>query len=85
MLEPALELGRARYEESLQQITPIERERVAGPSGVECRLECGRVAPDDVAAQPDFAVAARRDRFVAERGAQDIESLVQRRTRVGCI
>src|SRR2546423_11142149 len=38
-----------------------------------------RSAPDDVAAQPDFAVAARGDRLIAQRRAQDIEGLVQRR------
>src|SRR5206468_1411719 len=84
-LDPALKLRRVRNKEPLQQVAAVKREGLGMPSRIELRFERCCVAPDHVATEADFAVAARRDRLVTQRRAQHVEGLVQRRTRMRCI
>jgi hypothetical protein len=77
-LQPPLELRSAAHEETIQQVTPIERQRLHHPAGIERRFELDRVTVDYVQAQADFIVPTRSDGTLPERIAQDVQGLVQR-------
>jgi hypothetical protein len=81
-LEPALERGRTRDEEPIQQVAAVEGEALCRPAAVERRLERCGVAPDDLATEPDLAVTPGHDSLLSQRIAQHVQRLVQGRARV---
>jgi hypothetical protein len=64
--------------EAVEQVAPVERQhpfRVPGPRRTD---ELDRIAPEERVIHPDLAGAARDQRAVSERPAQEVERVAQR-------
>src|SRR2546422_9774107 len=75
----SLEVRGTRNEESLEQVSAIELERLGQLARRYGILERRDVAPQVVKVEPDLLVAARHDRQRAERIAQHVQRLAERR------
>src|SRR5438128_2091848 len=78
LLEPAVELWRRiRDVEAFEQRTPIEVDRLGGPSGVERGLKRDRVAPQRLPIDPQLFVGTAHDRRGAERAPEEVDRLAE--------
>src|SRR5712691_5444227 len=78
ILEPALEVWGAGDEEALEQVAPVELERLALPCAVHGTIEGGRVTPEIPVVDTDFLVATALERAFAERLPQAMQGLAER-------
>ena len=79
--QPTLEVGRVGHMEALQQVAPIERQRLLGRLRIGAGQEGGDVTPERRGVQPDL-VAAGDDHTLAELVPQEGEGIAEGTPRV---
>src|SRR6266511_2724913 len=76
-LLPVLELGGARYEEAVQQVTAVQLERPIELFGRDRLIERSHITPQARQVEPDLLVAARDHGLRAQGAPQDVQGLAQ--------
>jgi len=76
-LQPALEFGRVRYEESVQQGTPVELERGLELPSCHRAIEVADIAPETIAIEADLFFTIVGQGLGPQLGPEDMQRLPQ--------